>query len=441
MSTKRHLDVAPILNGLGDESDSDGPAAKTAEDQLAEMFANPDAYPTAPQDLIRWFKNPGYQWLRERRPALASAIHIAGKQAATLRDSGAEESKTVRDFLIECLRSPDAHPAVVDAALHRMRLFHVTDREERRRAWEGMRPWLDLWLARPAVTSNEARRLLDDLTDDTQAFWLYGGEVIRSIVRLAEVMPKMPKWSFDHHFSGPKNDFSFWIGGTLRDFDLAKGLVAAKNQEEMAEMLAERVRQLRRCLNPAPDYSRMMRVLPSVTAIAGNLAVDWMAGQLGNGTPLASAAVILAISLWDDRSVDPPDGEAFPKLYGAIMRRLMNVWRHGAPADISGLDPTVAESYPAWCVEALANLVTEDRVAVIAPVVAEAFGDGRSRDSKNSVADTLGSAWAPHVGAVLVGRFGPKVLGQLAPAFAGHKERFETYRRNVFECPALKKSG
>jgi len=103
------------------------------------------------------------------------------------------------------------------------------------------------------VTALEAKRYLSDANPSWKAFWCYKGPVVKSVVEMSMVLPKMSKATFEHHVSAAKNDLARWVKEVIGDAELSRRIMGAKTQQMAADALAKRVRELQDCLAVAPE--------------------------------------------------------------------------------------------------------------------------------------------------------------------------------------------
>jgi hypothetical protein len=72
---------------------------------------------------------------------------------------------------------------------------------------------------------------------EEQAFWVNGGQSLRSIRDLREALFQMEDWQFDHHAKRDGNDFSRWVKEVFGEKALAKKIETAKDKKETVLIL------------------------------------------------------------------------------------------------------------------------------------------------------------------------------------------------------------
>lgn len=74
-----------------------------------------------------------------------------------------------------------------------------------------------------------------------RAFYCADGRVCRSLDQLSRAFKELPDEVFNYHFYGEQNDFARWVREVVEDYYLALGLEVAKNRQEAAVRLQERI--------------------------------------------------------------------------------------------------------------------------------------------------------------------------------------------------------
>ena len=97
------------------------------------------------------------------------------------------------------------------------------------------------------TSSEDAKRILSN-TSPEKAFWVNNGPILKNIIELAMAAKKLTPQQFAHHVSNAKNDFAKWAEDVIRDSELAKKLRHAKTREELADVVTNRLGQLRKLL-------------------------------------------------------------------------------------------------------------------------------------------------------------------------------------------------
>lgn len=63
---------------------------------------------------------------------------------------------------------------------------------------------------------------------DTESFWVVDGQILNSLVSLAEALSSMEKEVYAHHVTAEKNDFADWVEKVLGDSACAVALRKSK---------------------------------------------------------------------------------------------------------------------------------------------------------------------------------------------------------------------
>jgi hypothetical protein len=105
-------------------------------------------------------------------------------------------------------------------------------------------------------TAVDAKRYLAEVGQPWTAFWCHKGPIVKSIAELSLVLPKMPEATFKHHVTEAKNDFASWVEAVIGDKELADAIRATKAQKSMAKAVADRKKELEKCLAVDPETKK-----------------------------------------------------------------------------------------------------------------------------------------------------------------------------------------
>ncbi len=97
------------------------------------------------------------------------------------------------------------------------------------------------------LKSEEAKRILSN-TPPEKAFWVNNGQVLRSIIELANAAKKLTDQQFIHHVNKAKNDFAKWVDEVVKDSELARELRRIKTKDDLANAVTARLKQLQKML-------------------------------------------------------------------------------------------------------------------------------------------------------------------------------------------------
>jgi hypothetical protein len=89
-------------------------------------------------------------------------------------------------------------------------------------------------------TKQDAARILSDISGDKR-FYSQDGCVISNLSQLAECLTHINDYSFGHHVTPEKNDFSNWVRDVLVDEKLARDINHTTNHLEAAEVVRARI--------------------------------------------------------------------------------------------------------------------------------------------------------------------------------------------------------
>lgn len=82
------------------------------------------------------------------------------------------------------------------------------------------------------------------ITNPAHYFYLNNGIVLRDAYELLEALNNISSETFSHHVNAEKNDFYNWTKEVLNDNLLAKRLLTAKSQSEMALAVEKRLNSI-----------------------------------------------------------------------------------------------------------------------------------------------------------------------------------------------------
>lgn len=91
------------------------------------------------------------------------------------------------------------------------------------------------------MKKEEAIKILGDFSD---VFWCHDGKVFKNLYELRDGLRNMSEETYRYHVNQEKNDFSNWVRDVIRDEKLAKDLKKAKNKEDAAKIVENRIKQL-----------------------------------------------------------------------------------------------------------------------------------------------------------------------------------------------------
>lgn len=77
---------------------------------------------------------------------------------------------------------------------------------------------------------------------DQESFWTTDGEILNSLIALAEAFGKMEKGVYQFHALGDQNDFAIWVETVLCDKDCAADLVKAKTHKSARTVVNKHVK-------------------------------------------------------------------------------------------------------------------------------------------------------------------------------------------------------
>lgn len=105
------------------------------------------------------------------------------------------------------------------------------------------------------LMNQDAKKWLADVPEE-HVFWCCDGRTMRSMQELAEALNTMTDEVFACHANQQKNDFSTWVGDTIRDEALAADLRQAFSRSAAAVIVTQRVTALSDSLKPAKKAPR-----------------------------------------------------------------------------------------------------------------------------------------------------------------------------------------
>ncbi len=95
-----------------------------------------------------------------------------------------------------------------------------------------------------AVNSKkDALKALSDVNPEHN-FWVYDGNILKSIKELPSALKKMKKNVFKHHVNKEKNDFANWINDIIKDTKLAKDISKTKEKKGIIKKITQRIKWL-----------------------------------------------------------------------------------------------------------------------------------------------------------------------------------------------------
>lgn len=95
-------------------------------------------------------------------------------------------------------------------------------------------------MKRKRTTIQEARQFLSGV-DQSVAFYVSGGAKINSMEELASALVSMDDHTYKFHVDPDKNDFANWIRDVLKDQNLSKEIVRARNRTSAAKKVSSRI--------------------------------------------------------------------------------------------------------------------------------------------------------------------------------------------------------
>lgn len=95
------------------------------------------------------------------------------------------------------------------------------------------------------ITKKIALQWLADVPQDKQ-FWCADGRTLKNLSELQAALGDMSQDTFRSHANEAKNDFSNWVRDVIGDEPLANDLQKSQTQSQAAQVVADRVAQLRR---------------------------------------------------------------------------------------------------------------------------------------------------------------------------------------------------
>jgi hypothetical protein len=94
------------------------------------------------------------------------------------------------------------------------------------------------------MTKEEATRMLAAVPAEN-VFWCHDGSIFKTIEQLKEGLARMSDETFAFHVTVEKNDFSNWVGTTVKNNKLATDLSKAGNRTLAVKRVEDRVVFLR----------------------------------------------------------------------------------------------------------------------------------------------------------------------------------------------------
>ena len=88
-------------------------------------------------------------------------------------------------------------------------------------------------------------RALSDVPMENH-FWVCDGLVLKNLDELLKAARKMKKDVFNYHANEEKNDFSNWVNDIMGDTKLAGDITKSRNKREMAKVLSQRIKWLKK---------------------------------------------------------------------------------------------------------------------------------------------------------------------------------------------------
>jgi|SRR3989344_3317858 len=95
-------------------------------------------------------------------------------------------------------------------------------------------------MRRKRTTLQEAQQFLSGVEQST-AFYLKSGGIISSLEELALALVTIDDHTYKFHVDPDKNDFANWIRDVLKDQNLAKDIVRARNRISAAKKVSSRI--------------------------------------------------------------------------------------------------------------------------------------------------------------------------------------------------------
>lgn len=80
-------------------------------------------------------------------------------------------------------------------------------------------------------------------TNDANAFWLYKGNPIHTILELRHAFDTMTQEQFEYHVHEEKNDFALWVQYVLQDHDCAEDMMRAKTRLGASRILFKHLKK------------------------------------------------------------------------------------------------------------------------------------------------------------------------------------------------------
>lgn len=99
-------------------------------------------------------------------------------------------------------------------------------------------------MKRKRTTIQEARQFLQGV-DPSVAFYINGGGLVNSLEELAAALVSMEDQTYKFHANSDKNDFANWIKEIVKDQNLAKEMLRARNRTSAARKVSSRIQLLK----------------------------------------------------------------------------------------------------------------------------------------------------------------------------------------------------
>jgi hypothetical protein len=90
-----------------------------------------------------------------------------------------------------------------------------------------------------------AKKFLNDVPEE-YVFWSNDGRILHNLKELADGLNGMSDETYAFHANAEKNDFANWVRDIIKDANLAKDLLKAKNRPQAARMVTSRIAFLSR---------------------------------------------------------------------------------------------------------------------------------------------------------------------------------------------------
>lgn len=103
-------------------------------------------------------------------------------------------------------------------------------------------------MKRKRTTIQEAKQFLSGV-EQSVAFYVKEGGAINSLEELASALVAMDDKTYGFHVDPDKNDFANWIRDVLKDQNLAKDIVRARNRLSAAKKVSSRVQLLKEMIS------------------------------------------------------------------------------------------------------------------------------------------------------------------------------------------------